>query len=109
MSSIDQDKVFSALIRCDQVMAEGAPVFAQCAMLHTNNNGERRIRVFNYTWKVAANLYSYCKSGDVESVSQFKLRHALTQVTNTGAKNTREKTINELVEMLTNYRNLCAN
>lgn len=71
--------------------------------------GERKIRILNYQWMVASSLYNYCRSSDVESVSQFKLRQNLTQVTKKGAKGTKESMINELVEMLTNYRNLCAN
>ena len=61
--------------------------------------------MFNYQWKVAQNLYGYCKSADVESVAQFKLRHDLTEVPKKGAKGTKEKVINDLVDMLTNYRN----
>ena len=109
MASLDQDKVFSAVIRCDQAFAADTPVFAQCATLYTDAYGERKIRILNYTWKVAANVYNYCRSADVESVSQFKLRHDLTKVTKLGAKGTKEKVINDLVEMLTNYRNNCAN
>ena len=77
-------------------------------MLYTDPYGERKIRVFNYAWLVSQNLYNYCKSADVESVSQFQIRQNLTQVTRKGAKSTKEKVINDLVEMLTNYRNLCS-
>ena len=109
MASLDQDKVFSAVMRCDQTLAEGTPVFAQCAILYTDLNGDRKIRILNYNWNVAQNIYNYCRSSDVESVSQFKLRHDLTQVVKLGAKGTKEKVINDLVDMLTNYRNTCAN
>lgn len=109
VASLDQDKVFSAVMRCDQTLAEGTPVFAQCATLYTDPMGERKIRILNYHWKAAQNVYNYCRSADVESVSQFKLRHDLIQVTKLGAKGTKEKVINDLVEMLTNYRNTCAN
>ena len=78
MASLDQDKVFSAVMRCDQTLAEGTPVFAQCAILYTDLNGDRKIRILNYNWNVAQNIYNYCRSSDVESVSQFKLRHDLT-------------------------------
>jgi len=71
--------------------------------------GQRRIRILNYQWAVAKDLYNYCRSSDVESVAQFKLRHYMTQVTKAGSKGTKEMVINQLVEMLTNYRNLCAN
>jgi len=66
------------MLRCDGTMEEGTPVFAQCAVLYTDHNRDRKIRIFNFNWKVAGNLYLYCKSADVESVSQFKLRYDLT-------------------------------
>lgn len=81
MASLDQDKVFSTKLRCDSTLAEGAPIYAQCAILYTDTQGVRKIRIMNYQWKVAAKLYDYCRSADVENVAQFKLRHYLTQVT----------------------------
>jgi len=74
LASLDQDKVFSAAISCDNTLAPGNLVFAQCAVLFTDTNGERRIRILNYQWPVATNLYNYCRSSDVESVAQFKVR-----------------------------------
>ena len=38
-------------------------------MLYSDMEGVRKIRVFNYHWKVAKNLYSYFKSADVENVA----------------------------------------
>ena len=60
-------------MRSDSTLAENTPVFAQCAMLFTDQYGERRIRIFNYSWKVAQNLYSYFKSSDVENVTQLAI------------------------------------
>lgn len=57
------------MVRSDQNFEDGHPIFAQCALLYTDHNQERKIRIFNYSWKVAGNLYNYCKSADVESVS----------------------------------------
>ena len=66
------------------------------------------IRVFNYTWKVCKDLFSYYKSADVENVSQFKIRNELSKVTQLGAKKTKEQMQNELIDMLANYRSQCA-
>lgn len=77
-------------------------------MLYSDMEGVRKIRVFNYHWQVAKNLYSYFKSADVESVAQFKVRSELSQAVRRGAKNTKEKLINDLVDMLSNYRTQCA-
>ena len=108
MAALDQDKVICVSIRNDTNLASDAPVFAQAAMLHTDMYGERKIRIFNYSWVVSKNLHNYCKSSDVESVAQFRIRNHLTQVTKKGAKSTREKVINDLVTMLSNYRSLCS-
>lgn len=69
LASLDQDKVFSTVITCDNTMSPGSLAFAQCAVLYTDMNGERRIRILNYQWPVASNLYNYCRSSDVESVA----------------------------------------
>ena len=53
-------------------------------------------------------MLNYFRSADVENVAQFKVRHDLTFVTKKGSKNVREKVINDMVTMLQNYRNLCA-
>lgn len=69
LASLDQDKVFSTVITCDNTLAPGSLAFAQCAVLYTDMSGERRIRILNYQWPVASNLYNYCRSSDVESVA----------------------------------------
>ena len=50
-------------------MAPGTICYAQCAMLYTDMLGDRKIRIFNYSWKVADNLYNFCRSADVDSVA----------------------------------------
>jgi len=109
ISSIDADKVISCLIKNDERVEPGATVFAQFAMLYTDHEGKRMIRVMNYSWNTASNLYNYFKSADVENVAQFKIRNELSQAMKKGAKNTKEKLINDLIEMLYTYRNQCAN
>ena len=91
-------------MRNDDTLPEGQVVFAQFAMLYTDIDGVRKIRVFNYSWKVTKNLYNYFKSSDVESVTQFKMRSELSQLAKKGAKNTKEKMINDLVGMLHTYK-----
>lgn len=47
-------------------------------MLFTDMEGVRKIRIMNYSWTVAKNLYSYFKSSDVENLAQFKIRNELS-------------------------------
>jgi protein transport protein SEC24 len=109
MSSIDADKVVSVLIKSDDKLEAGALVHAQIAMLYTDIEGKRVIRVMNFHWTAAPNLYSYFKSADVENLAQFKIRNELSQAIKRGAKNTKEKLLNDLIEMLHVYRTQCAN
>lgn len=61
LAAIDSDKVITCIMRNDQKLekAENArpSVFAQFAILFTNSEGDRRIRVFNFSWTVAGNFY----------------------------------------------------
>lgn len=57
MASIDADKTVSVLMRNDDTMAEGHIVYAQFAMLYTDIEDGRKIRVFNYQWKITKNLF----------------------------------------------------
>ncbi len=63
--------------------------------------------VLNYVWKVCGNLLSYFKSADVEAVSQFKIRQMCSQAISLGAKRAKEKLINDVIELLYNYRKNC--
>ena len=69
LATLDADKVISAEFRNDDKLAEGKLVHCQFAMLYSDMEGVRKIRVFNYHWKVVKNLYSYFKSADVDSVA----------------------------------------
>jgi hypothetical protein len=61
LGAIDADKVITCIIRNDEKLEKAenarASVFAQYAILFTNGEGERRIRVFNFSWTVASNFY----------------------------------------------------
>lgn len=75
-------------------------------MLYTDQGGTRRIMVLNYVWKVAKNLFNYFKSADVDNCAQFKIRHTSANSLTAGARKTREKLMNDMVNMLYNYRKM---
>jgi len=76
-------------------------------MLHTDQLGERRIRILNYSWRVAKTLYGFFKSADADACSQIKLRCCIASMMPLGAKKAKEKLINDLIEMLYSYRKHC--
>jgi len=63
--------------------------------------------ILNYMWRVSRSLYAYFKSSDCEAVAQLKVRHSLSTAMLLGAKRVKEKTINDLVELLYNYKKHC--
>ena len=62
------------------------------------------IRIMNYQWTVASSMFNYFKSADIENLAQFKIRNELSQAPKRGAKATKEKLFNHLIEMLHTYR-----
>ena len=89
-------------------MDDGMTLYAQLGILYTDIDGLRKFRVINYQWKVASNALNYYLSADVENVAQFKIRGYIANVSKLGAKATKEKVINDLIDLLTNYRKDCA-
>ena len=65
-------------------VAEGSNVYAQFAMLYTDMYGERKIRVFNFSWIVQKTLFNYFKSTEVTNFSMFKIRQELSTATKIG-------------------------
>ena len=106
-AQLDADKVLSFTLRNDEKLKEDSLVYFQFAMLYTERLGERRILVLNYVWKVCKNLLGYYKSADVDSTAQFKIRQTIASTMQLGAKRTKEKLINDTIEMLFNYRKHC--
>lgn len=49
-------------------------------------------------------MFNYFKSADIENLAQFKIRNELSQAPKRGAKATKEKLFNDLIEMLHTYR-----
>lgn len=70
IASLDADSTFTVLLRNDSKLAEGDTVHLQFAMLYTDGvTAERKIRVLNYCWKVAKNLYNFIKSADADTTA----------------------------------------
>jgi hypothetical protein len=57
------------LIKSDDKQENGAMVYAQFAMLYTDMEGKRMIRVMNFLWIVNNSIYNYFKSADVENLA----------------------------------------
>lgn len=68
-------------------------------MLYTDMNGERKIRVFNFSWIVQKTLFNYFKSTEVTNFSMFKIRQELSTATKLGVQAVKQKILDDLVKM----------
>ena len=55
-------------------------------MLYTDMYGERKIRVFNFSWQVCKTLFNYFKSTEVTNFAMFKVREELSLATKFGVQ-----------------------
>jgi hypothetical protein len=78
LATIDADKVICCQFRSDEKLSPGVLVYAQFAMLYTDMEGRRMIRIMNYSWTVASSMFNYFKSADIENLAQFKIRNELS-------------------------------
>jgi len=73
-------------------------------MIYSTPFGERRIRVFNHSIPVTANLSNYYKAADSETLAHFIVKRDLSKLMAKGTKVVREAFINNLVQLLHHYR-----
>lgn len=77
-------------------------------MLYQTIYGETRIRVFNMSFEVMANLHNYIKSTVVESYTQYIVKEKLARMPEKTCQKVREELINHIVDVLYVYRKECA-
>ena len=82
LSAFDSDKSIGFLVRCDEKLKDDPTyqAFVQFAIMYCTFQGEKRIRVFNYSLTVAKTLNAYYKAADQETLAQFMIKHELSRV-----------------------------
>ena len=108
LSSMNSDQSFGFTLRNDKKLQENDVVHVQIAMLYTSMYQENRLRIFNVSFKVIDNLNKYFKSCTVESYVNYFLKQKLSKIDVKGPKLIREEILNELVDIMYNYRVNCA-
>ena len=82
--------------------------YVQLAILYTNMNGERRLRVHNAAVEVSKNLNDVFRFVDVDAVTSFLSKRAAQQLSRKTIPSVRKSLNVSVVAMLTAYRKYCA-
>ena len=77
-------------------------------MLYTNQQGERRVRIFNIASSVTDSINNYFKAANCEVFVTYLLRSSLASLPSSNAKSVKDSIINQVVELLTKYRKSCS-
>ena len=82
--------------------------YVQLAVLYTNLNGERRLRIHNSALEVSKNLNDVFRYVDVDAVTSFLSKRAAKHLSKKSLAAVRKSLNVSVVSMLTAYRKFCA-
>ncbi|KAI0075537.1 sec24-like protein [Panus rudis PR-1116 ss-1] len=87
---------------------ERQQAYFQCAVLYTSKEGQRRVRVLNLAMKVAELAGSVFRFADLESVTVYMLREALSKLSSHRISQIQEELTEKCAAILLAYRRNCA-
>jgi len=104
LAGIDSDKSIMVEFQYDGKIPEKSEPFIQCALLYTNSNGERRIRVHNITIQCSNSMSHVYRGTDYDSLMSYISRTCVNQATLTSMRQIRESVMDRLLLPLAMYR-----
>ncbi|KAI8884924.1 hypothetical protein K501DRAFT_332349 [Backusella circina FSU 941] len=107
-AGIDSDKAIAAVMKHDGKLDVNRGVSFQCALLYTNREGQRRVRVHNLHLTVASIISDVFRYGDVDTTVSVLLRKTIFDLQHKNRKDLHKKLTDNCVDILTAYRVNCA-
>jgi protein transport protein SEC24 len=107
-AGIDSDKAIAAVMKHDGKLDVNRGVSFQCALLYTNREGHRRVRVHNLHLTVASIISDVFRYGDVDTTVSVLLRKTIFDLEHKNRKDLHKKLTDDCVDILTAYRVNCA-
>ncbi|CAG9315859.1 unnamed protein product [Blepharisma stoltei] len=104
LSCIDSDKTIAIILKHDSKLQEDIDLHVQCAMLYTNQYGQRLIRIFNglmRSTKIVPNIF---KSGDADTIANVIARINAHSLYEEMLGTIREKWHSSMIQLLTTHR-----
>ncbi|KAI8393470.1 Sec23/Sec24 trunk domain-containing protein [Radiomyces spectabilis] len=108
LAGIDEDKTIAAVLKHDSKLDTNRGVSFQCALLYTNKQGRRRVRVHNLNLSVTTQIADVFRFGDEDAAISILLRQAIFDLPHKNRKDVHQKLTDLCVNILMAYRNNCA-
>jgi len=110
MAFIDEDNASIVVLQHDGTNLENVnQVYLQCAVLHTNVEGKRRVRVHNVALSVTNAIADVFRNADVDAIANYLALRAVDKVTRNAPLQQVHGDMNQaVVKMLSSYRTNCA-
>eukprot|EP01117_Protostelium_nocturnum_P012070 TRINITY_DN441_c0_g1_i2.p1 TRINITY_DN441_c0_g1~~TRINITY_DN441_c0_g1_i2.p1 ORF type:complete len:875 (-),score=232.15 TRINITY_DN441_c0_g1_i2:40-2664(-) len=107
-AGIDSDKSVVVQFKYDGKVEDKSEPFIQVAMLYTNSEGERRIRMHNICLQCNTAAANYFRGTDCDAILNVLSRITLNEAPSANLSAMRKSLIEKLVAILASYRKLCA-
>ncbi|KAI8090117.1 Sec23/Sec24 trunk domain-containing protein [Gilbertella persicaria] len=108
LAGVDQDKAMAVVLKHDGKLDENRGVSFQCALLYTNRQGQRRVRVHNLHLAATSQIADVFRYGDVDATISVLLRQAIFDMAHKNRKDIHTSMTDHCVDVLTAYRLNCA-
>jgi protein transport protein SEC24 len=108
LAGVDQDKAIAAVLKHDGKLDTNRGVSFQCALLYTNRQGQRRVRVHNLQLQATAQIADVFRYGDVDTTVSVMLRKTIFDLYHKNRKDLQKVMTDACVDILTAYRLNCA-
>ena len=103
---LDSDKTITIVMKLDENLREDDDYFLQCAMLFTNRQCERVIRVFNAKMYTSKNLQSIFKYSDIDAMTNAIMKISINNIFELPLNNIRDELIRMPSKILKANKNI---
>lgn len=104
LPGVDSDKSFGFELQHTGSFVSTPNACIQAAVLYTNSDGQRRVRIHNLILPLTSQLSDLFKHSDAKAVANLLAKRAIDDIPRNGLKTQREHVINTLVESLKSYQ-----
>lgn len=104
IACIDSDKSIAIILKHDSKLPEDTDLHVQCAMIYTNQFGQRLIRIFNGLMKSTRSIPNIFKGGDIDTLTNVIARQNAYAIYEDMLSTIRERWHGNIISMLTTHR-----
>ncbi|KAG1666370.1 hypothetical protein FOA52_007908 [Chlamydomonas sp. UWO 241] len=104
LPTCDPDKAYAVQISHEDQLLHGSSAYVQCALLYTNSNGERRIRVHTLAVPVVSDVSDLFAAADGPALIALSAKLAVERCMTSPLEATRRSLLDGLTSLLREFR-----